>query len=220
MKKFILLFVIFIIIILVMNYPVEYTIGINYKVSSIKIPLYAKLSGFFYRDWMYKSISSEIVSGKIKDIEKAIAIFNWVIENVSSKIPVGFKVIDDHPLNIIIRGYGKSDQLADIFTILCCYAGMDAGYSRIYSENKDASLNVAFVKINGMWFLFDVFGRYIFRDRKNQLVTLKTLVKEKLSDRKNIVGYNLFIKNIKLVEPKNFKRAKMQKPFNRFLNLF
>src|SRR3989338_4799917 len=91
----------------VWNFPVTYRMGIDGNLYVKKIPLYAKASGFLYRDWMYKDIVKEIVRDAGTDEEKVMAIFRWTVENVKRGIPPGMKVFDDHPLNIIIRQYGQ-----------------------------------------------------------------------------------------------------------------
>lgn len=78
-------------------------------------------------------MTKEITNGCTNDKDKAMAIFNWIASNIK-KQPDELPVMDDHPLNIIIRGYGTRDQFEDIFTILCTYVNLPAFRQRVYAK--------------------------------------------------------------------------------------
>ena len=91
------------------NWPVTTRWGVNYHWTSAKIPLYEKVVNFLSRDRQTRRIAHEIVRGAATDDERLVKIFAWVQEHVQP-VPDGFPVVDDHPLNILIRGYGAGDQ--------------------------------------------------------------------------------------------------------------
>lgn len=220
MKKLSVFFAGVILFLAILNYPVEYSYGEDYHVVRSRIPLYAKTAGFFYRDWKYADIARKITAGRNSDDEKLTALFQWVHVNISSEIPEGLKIVDDHPLNIIIRGYGTDDQLADIFTILCCYAGFEAGYKKIWDTGKKKRIQVSFVKIAGNSFLFDVAGNYIFSDSQEKKIPLAELAGRKNSLRKGKHDYASFVDNIVSAGEADAVRGNMQKPLYRFLHVF
>lgn len=129
--------------------------GINYQVIRYRMPLYIKIIEFVDRDYQYRRIVKNIVQKCNNDEEKVLAIFNWCVENIKHQ-PTELPIVDDHPLNIIIRGYGVRDQFEDIFTILCTYAGFEAFYKEFYDSDKKTYI-IAFVKIGEAWYPFSVY---------------------------------------------------------------
>ena len=129
-----------ILLICALNISVVTKQAINGKVSAIKLPLYLKILDFVDRHYNYKNLAANILAGTRDENDKAVKIFNWVVSHVQKK-PGELPVIDDHPLNILIRGYGMQDQFEDIFTILCTYAGLDA----IFKSFKNSSGDVYYV---------------------------------------------------------------------------
>jgi hypothetical protein len=129
---------------------------INYKCSEIKIPLYLKVLDFFTRDAHYKLLVKDITQGSQNEEQKVFKIFSWVNTHIQ-KQPPGLPIVDDHPLNIIIRGYGVEDQFEDIFTILCTYAGVESFYWG-FKNKRGIIYYISFIKINGEWFPFSAFA--------------------------------------------------------------
>lgn len=134
------------------NVPTKY--GIDYKVYTYKMPLYIKIIEFVDRDYQYRRITNEITAGKVSSEDKVLAIFNWCVGHIKHK-PEGLTVVDDHPMNIIIRGYGAGDQFEDIFTILCTYAGYESFYKEFKDPDKGVYL-MSFVKMGDKWYPFSV----------------------------------------------------------------
>ena len=60
---------------------------------------------------------------------RVLAVFDWTARRIQPT-PEGWPVVDDHILNIIIRGYGMTDQRADVFATLTTYAGVPAFWQR------------------------------------------------------------------------------------------
>ena len=88
------------------------------------------------------------------------------IENIKNQ-PKGFRVVDDHIWDIIVRGYGSSDQLSDVFTTLANYAGYEAFWENLYTDKTRKGLILSFVKIDNKWHIFDVYNKKCFMDSKN-----------------------------------------------------
>lgn len=198
----------FVISILIVFMPMTYRVGINGELTVRHIPLYAKLGGFLYRDHEYRRIATEI-TGKIKQKEeKVLAVYNWTIMHIRTDQPEYWPVIDDHILDIIIRGYGESDQLADVFTTLCAYSGMPA-YWRLYrvkdaSKRKIASVVLSFVKLdrdNG-WLVFDLYNQKYFRTDDGRIADIKDIKKDP-----GLVGKNVGDFKIKGVPYPDFFRS-------------
>lgn len=154
-KYLLLLFLVIICFAMILNIRVTTKQGINYEVRLIKIPLYLKILDFFDRHYNYIELVRRITSGSKTEQEKIIKVFEWVTQNVKRN-PAELPVMDDHPLNIIIRGYGVNDQLEDIFTILCTYAGCEAFYKK-FSNSQGLKYYISFVRIMGEWYPFSAY---------------------------------------------------------------
>ena len=158
------------VLILILNIPVSTRQGIDYDVTSRKMPLYVKASAFIYRDFEYRDLSRRITVGIDNDRDKIAAIYGWMIKNIR-EVPSGFPIVDDHIWNIIVRGYGAVDQRADVFTTLAGYAGYEACWDNLpLAGTKGGLLTLAFVKIDKRWYAFDVHNKKEFIDLEDESV--------------------------------------------------
>lgn len=154
--KLLSIIIAFTLIICILNISVTTKQGIDYQVREIRLPLYLKILDFVDRHYNYKNLVANILGGTKDENDKTVRIFNWVTSHVQ-KNPQELPVIDDHPLNVLIRGYGVSDQFEDIFTILCTYAGMEA-FFKMFKNSSNGVYYMSFVKVNGKWRPLSAFG--------------------------------------------------------------
>ncbi len=172
MKKTAVIISGFIILAALLNMEVTTKQGIDFRVREIRLPLYLKALDYLDRHCNYIQLVRTITSGVKDEDAKVLKILDWVHVNIR-QTPRGFPIVDDHPMNIIIRGYGAGDQLEDIFTILCYYAGTRAFY--VYIKNsKGSRFPVSFVKLRRGWSPMSAyFGTYI--KKEGRLATLKDI---------------------------------------------
>ena len=150
--------------------------GVNYRVTTYTIPAYVKAIDFLQRHFQYQLLVSRICAGQMSDVDCVLAIFDWTHENIPPT-PEGWTVVDDHVTNIIIRGHGGSDQIADVFVTLTGYADVPAVFKWIrHPQGGKAVLVLAFAHLNGKWVPFDVERHIVFRDRRGQLAGIEELV--------------------------------------------
>ena len=158
-------------------WPVATRVGLNYQLSSKRIPLYEKVINFLSRDLQARRLAKEIVAGASTDEEKLLKIFSWVTEYVRPA-PPGFPVVDDHILHTIIRGYGADDQRAEAFVVLTGYAGLRGSVVRLEPPgHPNVFLYVALVTSGAHTYLFDITNRVIFRDERGHLADLEALLR-------------------------------------------
>lgn len=153
--------IVFVIAVVILNFSVTMKQGVNGEVSTIRIPLYAKMCGFFYRDYQYKALAHRITEGLKSGTDRVKAVYDWTVENIR-KPPKGFRIIDDHIWDIIVRGYGTGGQVEDVFTTLASYAGYDAFWQKLSAGSGCPSIILSFVKIDSTWYIFSVSGRRPF----------------------------------------------------------
>ncbi|MFH1189229.1 MAG: hypothetical protein V1682_00885 [Candidatus Omnitrophota bacterium] len=197
-------------------YPMTYRIGVDGKLYVRHIPFYAKACGFLYRDWAYKDLVREIIGKEEGETGKALAILGWADKNIMRGIPAGLKALDDHPLNIIIRQYGAPDQVEDIFTILCSYAGMKAGWDKCYNADRSKILILSFVKADGRWLVFDASKNKYFMNREGKIASVDDCASGNIvMSGEDAAFYGEFLKNVKYACGEYSTRPDEQKPFRR-----
>lgn len=200
------------------NYPMTYHIGVNGKIYEKKVPFYAKACGFLYRDWAYKDLVREIIGREMDETKKALAILDWADKNIMRGIPSGLKTLDDHPLNIIIRQYGAADQVEDIFTILCSYAGMEAGWNKCYNADRSKYVILSFVKVNDRWLIFDASRNKYFMNAEGKIASVDDCAGGNIvMSNEDAALYGEFLNNIKDTYSEYSIRPDEQKPLKRVI---
>ncbi|MDP3791609.1 MAG: hypothetical protein Q8R38_06170 [Candidatus Omnitrophota bacterium] len=209
-----------ILIICILNISVVTKQGVDCRLHEIKLPLYLKILNFVDRHYNYKHIVKSITGDTKDDNAKAIKILNWVYTNVR-KSPKELPSIDDHPLHVLIRGYGAGDQFEDIFTILCTYAGMDA-FFKMFLNSSNRIYYISFVKIRGKWCPLSAFdGVYLTKNGSiasvNDILLDKKLLAPFISNLGNFET-DTFLREIDNIDFNVWSvRAKGQSPGGRLL---
>ena len=148
--------------------------GINFNVSSHQIPLYVKALDFLYRDAHYRLLAKQITAGCRTETERVLAVFAWTKRNIR-ETPKGWPIVDDHILDIIIRGHGLSDQVADVFTTLCTYAGVPGFWRVIGIPGSDRDVILSFARVDGRWVALDVWRGWVCARPDGRLVDVEEL---------------------------------------------
>lgn len=194
--------------------------GVNFKVSTHRIPFYLKALELIDRSVQYRQLTNEIVRGRAADEDRVMAIYDWTDQQIRDT-PDGFPVVDDHILNIIIRGYGTFDQRADVFSTLATYAGLPAFWQKVTNQQGRRGL-LTFVRVNGRWVVFDVGNRLVFRNRQGRLATLEELAADpglvsSVAGSLAIGGvpYDRLLRGMRTPTPPRPLRAELQMPWPR-----
>lgn len=215
-------------IVCVLNLEVTTRQGIDYKVQTLKIPLYLKVLDFFDRHYNYKWAVHRITEGAKTDKEKVLKIFKWTCENIK-KAPDGYPIIDDHVWHIMVRGYGVADQSSDVFTTLCNYAGSEAFFSTICMKESNSCIFLSFVLVDKEWFLFDPYDGVYFKNKQGNLANIKESMEESwvkasvdniiqdsgIAKRRVDIDYAAYFRNLPPVVKAGLNRANTQSPINR-----
>lgn len=207
---------------LILNLEVSIMQGVNYRVSEVKMPLYVKIMDFLARSNHYKLLVAEIIKDCKNDEEKLKALFKWTSENIR-KTPEDFPVIDDHVFNIIIRGYGMNDQSADVLAVLCNYAGVEAFFTWVYSEDRLSRVPVVFAFINKKWSIFDPYNGNWFIDDGGMFASIDDLktgfweINRITTDSSSVVDYSCYFKQLNVPEKSRYRRSNIQNPLNRLI---
>lgn len=195
--------------------------GIDYVVSTHKLPLYVKVLDFLDRDANYRVVAKSITAGMVTDELRAMAVFEWTRTNIRS-VPSAFPVRDDHIWHIIVRGYGADDQKADVFTTLLTYAGVPAYW--MFLDHGGSRLPISFGRIEGTWRVYDVANGFVFRNRPGELATVEEVVGDP-----SLVGtvcggytydgfrYTSYFHNFRAPIAPDILRAELQMPLPRLL---
>ena len=196
--------------------------GINYKLETLKLPLYLKTLDFFDRHYNYKHLLTEIIDSDDTKDDRIIKILEWTYASIV-KSPAGLPVVDDHVWNIIVRGYGADDQLSDVFATLCNYAGMKAFFSYVRSIDRKSVVVLSFVQLAGRWRVFDPYRGIYFLNNDGYFASIEDLRQGnwKIKSLDSSVGeypdYSQYIVNLTDKENVEIRRAGIQSPLNRLL---
>ena len=174
-----------------MNIEVSIRQGVNGRVREIRMPLYIKTMEFLTRHYEYQRIAKEITKGCNTDEEKVLAILAWTHENIKP-VPQGMPVVDDHILNIIIRGYGDNEQSQDVFTNLCSYAGFPAFFERIYTKDHRGFYTLSFVKLNGKWRVCDSSNNEYFMTKDGAIASVDEIIADSSIIEKSDIADRLY----------------------------
>jgi len=194
--------------------------GINYKVYTVKIPLYLKVLNFFDRHYNYRWLTGRVV-GDIKGEEKkALKILDWTFNHMKKR-PESLPVMDDHTWNIIIQGYGVHDSFSFVYATLCNYAGLDAFVRRVPRDKKGGRSSITLVKINDEWSVVDPHNGIYFRNKKGDLASIEDMkngnwrlvqIADKVNSR---MDYEILPKSLPTKIEFDLNTANIQSPWNR-----
>jgi len=208
--------------VLLVNLDVSIHEGINGRYRYVHMPLYVKWTQFLARHYEYTRLAREITVDCKNDKEKALAILIWTSENIKY-IPAGMNIHDDHILNIIIRGYGVSEQFQDVFTTLCTYAGLPAYFVKVRDKTHAIEYALSLVKINGEWRVFDAYYGVYFKLPNGEFASVDDIIAGSPMDREGQrapemirgVPYKEFYYDLQPVARPMTLRAERQMPIPR-----
>lgn len=149
-------------------WPTTRFVGANFVVSEHTVPLWVKAVDFISRDVNLASTARAVLANAAGADAKAAAAFAWTRANIRPQ-PPELPTVDDHIWHIIVRGYGLSDQQADVFTTLLSYEDVRAYWMLTRDAAHAAALS--YVWIRGDWRVYDVGRGVIFRGRRGDLAT-------------------------------------------------
>jgi hypothetical protein len=216
-------FLLFLCSIALLNKKVTTKHGVDYKVSKITMPLYLKVLNFYYRHYNYKWLAKRITDHLDTKEDKILRLFYWTHETIKPQ-PKSLPVMDSHPWDVYVRGYGVSDNFYDLFTTLCNYIGADAFFTALYSKDTGKHIQLSFVRIKRGWVALDPLNGFYFRNHTGGLATIEEIIEQdwhivKLSQTDiTKVNYEQYIvENLPKIERigSGLNRANTQSPINR-----
>lgn len=156
-------------------WPTSRLVGVDYVVSRETLPLWRKAAEFIERDAHLRQTSHAVLGGVRGDEAKVFAALAWTRANIRYA-PDDKAVIDDHIWNIIARGYGQSDQQADVFAAVLSYAAVRAYWEPIGVSPRVRPLSYAW--IDGEFRVFDVTHGLVFRTSDGSLATAGDIARD------------------------------------------
>ena len=209
-------------LIVLLNIKVTSRQGIDYKVHTIKIPLYLKMLNFMDRHYNYKQLVQRIIENEPDERKKVMKIFSWTYYNIR-KQPENLPIIDDHVWHIIVRGYGVDDQSCDVFATLCNYAGIDAFFDSLSAKEKGKTIPLSFIRLQNLWYVFDPFNGAYFVNTTGELTDFTAIKRDNYRleylgpPKEAILDYKSYFDNMSDIKEVGLKREKIQSPLKRLL---
>ena len=159
----------------VLNIPTTTRQAVDNHVISRTIPLYVKAIDFVQRHYQYRLLVARICPDQAMQVTCVGRLFDWTHANIRAT-PGDWPLVDDHVLNIVIRGHGRDWQKALVFTTLSTYAGVPAFIHRIRESGRRGDLVLSFVRLDGRWIPFDVEHHVRFADANGRLADVDMLI--------------------------------------------
>ena len=218
----IIVFLLFLCLIALLNINVSTRQGTHYKVSRMTMPLYLKVLNFYGRHYNYKWLAKQITGHLDTKEDKILRLFQWTHETIKRQ-PEGFPIMDSHPWDVYVRGYGVSDNIHDLFSTLCNYIGTDAFFD-VLKVTDTRSINMSFVRIKRGWVVFDPYNGIYFRNNTGDLSTIEDIneqdwhiVKLSQTDISKANYEQYIVENLPRIEKlgSSLLRANTQSPINR-----
>jgi len=219
----IIVFLLFLCLIALLNINVSTRQGTHYKVSRMTMPLYLKVLNFYDRHYNYKWLAKQITGHLDTREDKILRLFHWTYETIKPQ-PEGLPIMDSHPWDVYVRGYGCVDNIHDLFSTLCNYIGTDAFFDVL--KVTDTEMMLSFVRIKRGWVAFDPYRGVYFKNHTGGLATIEEIdeqdchvVNLKQTSSTSIAYYEKYfdenLPNIIEEIGSGFTRANLQSPINR-----
>ena len=199
---FLFLFILFLLIFIIANKETTRSIGINYKLTEYKIPIYLKIFDFYHRHYNYKFLVKTINNNINIEEDIVLNTAKWINDNIK-KIPKDVDVVDNHPLTIIERRLGTDDQFSDLLSVLLVYSGIDSFYISKFNNRWHP---LTFFKINDYWTIIDPYYGIFFTNNEQLFTTIENLKNEE---------WNISDLEFKNIDNTNFKKI-FGKKFNNY----
>jgi hypothetical protein len=199
-------------------WPTTRSVGTNFVVTQQQLPLWVKAMEFIDRDINLERTADAVLAGVAGDEAKVRAALAWTIANVKPA-PPGLAVVDDHIWNIVVRGYGTTDQQADVFTTLLSYSGVPAFWTMVGREPDE--IPISYAKVGGRWCMVDVRRDIIFRTASGTLVAASdaeqdpAILQAAVATQPDAEAYLLHFAGFHAPPPPDELRADMQRPLRR-----
>lgn len=145
------------------------------RLSTRPLPRYVKALDFLHRHYQFQMLARDITRADNSGAERAVSVFTWTRENIR-RAPDDWPVVDDHTLNVIIRGYGVPYQMADVFATLSTYAGVPAFWQTAAPRGSPRAVPLSFALIQGKWAVFDVAEGTIFSGGRGDFADARDVV--------------------------------------------
>ncbi len=172
-----IIILLFLCLIALLNINVSTRQGTDYKVSRMTMPLYLKVLNFYDRHYNYKWLAKQITGHLDTREDKILRLFHWTYETIKPQ-PEGLPIMDSHPWDVYVRGYGVSDNIHDLFSTLCNYIGTDAFFTTLHSKDTSDHIMLSFVRIKRGWVAFDPYKGCYFRNNTGGLATIEKIIDE------------------------------------------
>jgi hypothetical protein len=163
------------VLVVLAEWPVTTLVGYNYHVTTKRWTLLEKSVAFVSREQALRRITAEVAGNGGTQEQRLLRMYDWVVTNIRP-VPPGMPVVDDHVLNIFIRGYGATDQRAEALAALASYDGMPASTIALGKDPKRKVLQLTVVRVGDRVLLLDVNNHIVFRNPAGELATLNDLL--------------------------------------------
>lgn len=133
-----------------------------------------RLKDYLHKELVYKVIASKITRGLKTDEEKALRLMEYVHRHVVTN-QSGYKIIDKHPLNDLIRNVGVCDQVANTLVTLARKAHIKGRLIFLRGYQASSQHSLCDLYIDGEFRIFDPTFDMIFINESGKIATFEDI---------------------------------------------
>jgi len=134
----------------------------------------ARLKDYLHKELVYKVITSKVTRGLKTDEQKALKLMEYVHRHVVTN-QAGYKIIDKHPFNDLIRNVGVCDQVANTLITLARKAHIKGRLIFLRGYQESSRHSVCDLYIDGEFRVFDPTFEMVFIKRGGDIATFKDI---------------------------------------------
>jgi hypothetical protein len=192
---------------------------------------------YFERNEQHHQWAQEARRGASDQKQQLLNLMQWTRSKVAYQ-PEGIPYKELHIATVVERGYGKSKDQAEVFTLLAAYLCYEISWGVAQSPGSARDKDIALSFVNGErgWMVFDVTHGGWFETSDGHIATIedfegqaRPLLHVEGDVKKRIVGdaiegdqvpYRAYFSNLrKIFETTSPSRARAQMPYHRALQI-
>jgi hypothetical protein len=188
--------------------------GVDAAVTRHRISLLEKGGRFWLRHAEFQRLAEAAAGGETDPQRRVLKLLDWTGTMVRP-MPPGVPVIDDHILHIVLRHYGNTTQMAEVFTALTTYIGNHGKWEVSTPPGAQAQMALSFVESEDGWWVFDVEHGAWFETETGRIATVPDFRHpEQLRRRGQApeelggMPYVTYFQNVEEVRKRSFSRAR------------
>lgn len=140
----------------------------------------SKVREYFFREISYRVIYEKITKNCHSDSARVLNLYRYVKEQIDDP-PIGSKIKNGSPLDVLIEGTGYCDQQSDLLITLAGVGNIQGKLVFLFGYDSISHHAVCEILIDGKYRMFDSFYNLIFVTKNQTLASIKDIKDNQVS---------------------------------------